>query len=260
MLIMESTPGVTRPCRHSYTSHVPTKTQPKLLTYPFAPLLRWLRDTGRKQSEIARDLDESPQTLTNWKARGIPKSELLRVAGVMGITAEEYLARAGLLDRGVAVQRESRTLVAASPAPDSIAIPKLLIRGSMGYGNNATELETIAGTMELTRAWVRSHLPSISAPHHLRIITGWGDSMDDTYRDGDLLLVDTGVSEIVVDGVYVFRINSDVFIKRIQRRPDGSLLILSDNKRYEPYVIDSARRGEVAIAGRVVWAWNGRRL
>lgn len=131
----------------------------------------------------------------------------------------------------------------------------------MGIGGRvAPELETVIGTIDINQQWVRAHLPSISSPSNLRVITGYGDSMEGTYTDGDILFVDTGSTEIRLDAVYVYSLNGDLYIKRMQRRPDGTLIALSDNKKYESYVIQNADKTDLRVIGRVVWAWNGRKL
>jgi len=84
--------------------------------------------------------------------------------------------------------------------------------------------------------------------------------MRPTFDDGDLLLVDTGVADIKIDAVYVLALEDELYIKRLQRRPDGKYLMISDNKSYEPYVIDNGVKQRFAVKGRVLFAWNGRRL
>ncbi|MGA4815943.1 S24 family peptidase [Pseudomonas aeruginosa] len=57
-----------------------------------------------------------------------------------------------------------------------------------------------------------------SAPDNLALITGYGDSMQPTFSDGDILLVDTGITEIKIDAVYVMALKDELYIKRMQRR------------------------------------------
>lgn len=130
----------------------------------------------------------------------------------------------------------------------------------MGVGRPQQEHDTIVGTLDVNQQWVRTHLPQITSPNNLRVITGYGDSMEGTYDDGDMLFIDTGITEVRLDAVYVFSMNSELFIKRLQRRPDGGITIISDNKKYEPHVLADGAREKVRIIGRVVWAWNGRKL
>lgn len=138
------------------------------------------------------------------------------------------------------------------------SIPVLDIEGGMGSGRAQPEYESVVGALDVSPAWVQGHLPKASSPANLRIITGYGDSMSGTYEDGDVLFVDTGYTEIRLDAVYVFELNRELFIKRLQRHPDGTLTAHSDNKRYDPIRID--RKDAVRVIGRVIGAWNWRRL
>ena len=129
--------------------------------------------------------------------------------------------------------------------------------GSMGYGV-INDHDTVVGSIQVSEAWLRRELPSTTGWDNLRVITGYGDSMETTYRDGDILVVDTGVREVKVDAVYVFRRHDELFIKRLQRRLDGSLLVISDNRKYEPQIV--SERDGIQVAGRVLYAWTGHRL
>ena len=99
-----------------------------------------------------------------------------------------------------------------------------------------------------------------SSLDNLALITGLGDSMEGTFSDGDVLLVDRGVTEVKLDAVYVLSLHDELYIKRLQRRPDGSLLMISDNDKYPPYVIENGDRDAFKVEGRVLLAWNARKL
>src|SRR5690606_37234846 len=94
---------------------------------------------------------------------------------------------------------------------------------------------------------------------NLAVITGFGDSMEGTYNDGDLLLIDRGVNEIKLDAVYVVRYHEDLYIKRFQRRPGKPILMISDNKKYEPVEIQPKSSTDFEVLGRVLMAWNARK-
>lgn len=132
----------------------------------------------------------------------------------------------------------------------------------MGHGSAVPQQEVVIGGMQLEPEWVHRNLPAISSPRNLSVISGHGDSMSPTFNDGDLLLVDRGITERPKsDVIYIFAWGDDLYIKRIQRHgPDGPLLIISDNPLYRPITVDNGQRDELRILGRVVWAWNGRKL
>jgi len=61
---------------------------------PVAPLLRRLRDRQVSQSQFALDQGYTPADITNWKARGIPRAELAKVAAWCGLSIEAFIAEA----------------------------------------------------------------------------------------------------------------------------------------------------------------------
>jgi len=140
-----------------------------------------------------------------------------------------------------------------------VHIPVLDVQGSQGDGREVPDHEIVASQISVRESWLRRNL-AFSAPGNLSIIAGVGDSMKPTFSDGDLLLVDRGVSEIRVDAVYVLELHNKLYIKRLQIRPDGAILMLSDNKAYEPYLIQEADMEFVHVRARVLMAWNANKL
>lgn len=140
-----------------------------------------------------------------------------------------------------------------------IELPRLDVQASMGLGLHVPEHDEVVATMTVDRSWLRRSA-SFTALENLVLITGYGDSMKGTFEDGDILLVDKGVHEVKIDGVYVLALNDELYIKRLQRKPDGSVLMISDNDRYEPYLIQNGEKDRFAVKGRVVLAWNAKRL
>jgi hypothetical protein len=151
---------------------------------------------------------------------------------------------------GTAVRRE---LVGA------VALRVMDVEASMGHGMSQPDHENVIMNMVINESWLRRHA-NFSSPDNLALVTGIGDSMRPTFEDGDSLLVDRSVDELKVDAIYVLALNDELFIKRIQRRPDGTFMMISDNKSYEPYHIKDSEREKFKVLGRVVMAWNSRRI
>ncbi|MBP9032773.1 MAG: helix-turn-helix transcriptional regulator [Pseudomonadales bacterium] len=144
---------------------------------------------------------------------------------------------------------------------DTIAVQVFDARASMGAGFQQPEHDTVVDTLRLARGWVRAQLPALSSSNNLAVLSAYGDSMAPTFADGDVLLVDRGVHDIRLDAVYVLALNNELYVKRIQRRiTDGAVIIKSDNPLYDPVVVENGERAQLRVLGRVVWAWNGRRL
>lgn len=142
-----------------------------------------------------------------------------------------------------------------------IDIPVYDIRGGMGRGALVPERESVIDSIRVPMSFVRENFPTVSSPTNLRVITGYGDSMKPTFAHGDPLIVDTGVNEMLIDSVYVFTLHDELYVKRIQRLPGGSLKIISDNREmYDPITLPAEERGAIIVHARVVIAWNMRKL
>lgn len=194
--------------------------------------------------------------VTSWKFAGLPAMKKLaadsgRLVLVDCDKPEEAVQKANsLLHGGPTLLKEYR---------DTVVIPVLDVIGSMGPGAMLPDHEEAVERMTVTGAWLRRNITA-SSPNNLALITGYGDSMEGTFNDGDLLLVDRGVTDIKIDGVFVLALNDELYIKRLQRRPDGSVMMISDNKKYEPYLIQNGEREKFQVLGRVVLAWNAKKM
>jgi phage repressor protein C with HTH and peptisase S24 domain len=103
----------------------------------------------------------------------------------------------------------------------------------------------------LRHDWVRS-VCGVD-PDKLLMETAVGESMTPTVRDGNLLLIDTGDQTFRNFGIYVLEINGQRLVKRVQRKHDGSLVLISDNSAYLPDAVSKEAAKGVVVVGRVVW-------
>lgn len=141
-----------------------------------------------------------------------------------------------------------------------VLIPHLDIAASMGHGKAAPMNIEVIRDMTVHLDWLRMQGLSFSNIDNLAIITGDGDSMSGTFADGDALLVDRGISEVRTDAIYVFTLDGDLYIKRLQRLTGGQLRMISDNPIYPPITIDESMIERMHIQARVLLAWNAKKL
>ena len=106
--------------------------------------------------------------------------------------------------------------------------------------------------MALRHDWVRS-VCSVD-PNKLVLETAVGESMTPTIRDGNTLLIDSTDQTFRNFGIYVLAINGQRLVKRVQRKHDGSLVLISDNNAYQPDTVSPEAASDVSVVGRVVWA------
>jgi phage repressor protein C with HTH and peptisase S24 domain len=104
----------------------------------------------------------------------------------------------------------------------------------------------------LRHDWVRSVCGV--EPSKLVLETAVGESMTPTIRDGNTLLIDSTDRTFRNFGIYVLEINGERLVKRVQRKHDGSLVLISDNSAYQPDTVDKEAAAGVTVVGRVVWA------
>jgi phage repressor protein C with HTH and peptisase S24 domain len=138
---------------------------------------------------------------------------------------------------------------------DFVLVPRYEVAASAG-GGAMVHSEQIVDHLAFRSEWVRNALDvSVQA---LALISVKGDSMEPTLSNGDLILVDTGTRRVEDNAIYVLRYNGSLMVKRVQRRRDGSLIIKSDNKIYDPEVVTETEVNDLHVVGRVVW--SGRRM
>lgn len=90
-------------------------------------------------------------------------------------------------------------------------------------------------------------------PEKLAAINVDGDSNEPTLSNGDTVLIDVSTNQLQGDGFYVISLAGLLCAKRLQRRIDGGLSVLSANPAYPSMIIQSDQKGAFQVMGRVVW-------
>lgn len=138
---------------------------------------------------------------------------------------------------------------------DYHVIPRRMLPAAAGRGvaANAKSLRQLdlAGDMAFTADWLRANLGHTSGA--ICSVKVQGDSMSGTLMDGETILVDQGVSQVDVDGIYVLEIYGRQLVKRVQRLFDGSLVLISDNEQYQREQIPRDQARDVVVVGRMVY-------
>lgn len=136
-----------------------------------------------------------------------------------------------------------------------ILIPRYDVQAAAGPGALAG-VEHVLDYMAFREDWVRRSLGI--DPRHLVLISASGDSMEPTIRTGDLLLIDTSITRLRDDAIYVIVRNGELVVKRLQRFFRGAIAVRSDNPAYTEETLDNGEAEELRVAGRV--RWIGRML
>lgn len=85
-----------------------------------------------------------------------------------------------------------------------------------------------------------------------RVLPCQGDSMEPTIMNGAPMLVDTSKTEVRNGFIYVFDVAGDLMVKRIERLPDGTINLISDNsEKYPPRNLAQHEVSRMLVIGRV---------
>jgi phage repressor protein C with HTH and peptisase S24 domain len=81
-----------------------------------------------------------------------------------------------------------------------------------------------------------------------------GDSMEPTFKDGDIIFMNRTQSDIRKGGVFVVATPTGLFVKRLSLKSDGTLDLISDNTQYS---VESVQAESVEVVGKVVGSMSG---
>lgn len=195
----------------------------------------------------------------------VGKSPTRGIGSAVGPRIEEAFGKSpGWLDQLHDEATEPTPVAEAVKDADITVIPHMNGRAKGGAGGLAPSHEYVIGSISVTNEWINRRLPSITGKRNLVVIEAYGRSMEPTLMSGDLLVVDTGVRDARIDGIYILQrmntVEPEIMVKRLQRTLDGGLIVRSDNRaEYDPETFQAHEIADkVIIIGRVVWIWAGR--
>ncbi len=84
---------------------------------------------------------------------------------------------------------------------------------------------------------------------HVEAINVSGDSMEPTFSYNDIVFINRSKTDYQRGGIFTIRTEAGLFIKRLVRRIDGKIDIISDNDVYTTQTLDP---NEIEVIGRVV--------
>ncbi|MDP2346739.1 MAG: S24 family peptidase [Gammaproteobacteria bacterium] len=218
-----------------------------------------LKELGYKQTRLARELGVKSPSITEWlqgTTQKLSAEHAEKICSLLGIRLKWLLY--GTLPRW-ANEGGSSEVQDGSASDGLISIPQINVSLSQGDGAAANSYTEIVNTVQVQKRWLADNF-MVTAPANLRLVTGRGDSMSPTIADGDVVLIDTGVTELTMDAIFAFARGDDLFLKRIHRLLDGSIMVVSDNKAYDSYPLNLTDLDNVTVCGRAIFIWNGRKL
>ncbi|WP_461208374.1 LexA family transcriptional regulator [Desulfocurvus sp. DL9XJH121] len=127
-------------------------------------------------------------------------------------------------------------------------VPMVDARLSGGGGSLETS-DRVVGYYAFRRAWLGSR-GRIDAMRLMRVT---GQSMEPTLEDEDVVLVDLSQRDILAGKIYAVRMDDEIVVKRLEKKP-GTLVLVSDNRRfYDPLEVQLSEQVNLEVVGRVIW-------
>ena len=127
-------------------------------------------------------------------------------------------------------------------------IPKVKARLSAGSGSFEVGSE-IEGYYAFRKDWLNTKGNTAK----MVLMDIFGNSMEPELKDGDTILIDESQKDILAGAIYAVGVDDTIMVKRLEKHPN-KLVLISDNKDYEPVYLTESDIMNVRIIGKVIWA------
>jgi len=236
-------------------------------------------DTGNIKNENLVAIAEGYDTTVDWllSGKGEPPSRKIVNEPKTGNKSAADLVKQMLAKHGRGLSEEARARIAevveevaleskstnvvkvdfsrAGQVGDEVWIAHYDVRAAMGGGQIPHEYPEMLQDIRVSPKHLRDLGLTFKEHFHLKMITGWGQSMAPTIKDRDPLLVDITIREFTGDGIYLFSHDEMLYVKRLQKKGKDRFKMISDNKHHDP---EDIRVDDTHILARVLYVWNGQ--
>lgn len=182
------------------------------------------------QSSVARALNASPQTVKNWESRGISKAGAIAAQERFGCNAAWLLEGNGpMISEGYTSPRKSIDLEGNDQYPAIRRVRFKLSAGASGYALDYLDEE--GAPIVFQREWFDSRGYDPAKLFAVKVIN---HSMEPGLHDGDVVVVNTGDTELRDGRVFAMNYEGELVIKRMIR-DGGQWWLASDNPDQRKY-------------------------
>lgn len=192
--------------------------------------LKKLTNTS-KNVDLARVLGKSPKTISNWKHRDHIPEDIF--------TKARQISQNGVI----------------APPRGYVSLDFYEVAVSAGHGALVVSEEK-SSDIVFSEAFIHNEIGA--NPNNIFLMPVKGDSMYPTLKNGCLVMVNQ-VDQFTGDGIYVFRFDGQLMVKRLQFSKHG-LNVTSDNPSYKPWELskEEIMSSDFEVIGEVVW--SGQRM
>jgi phage repressor protein C with HTH and peptisase S24 domain len=222
-----------------------------------------LDEAGLSQVDLARACGVKPPSVHGWlngKAKFLRGENLLLAARALNVNQEWLATGAGPMHPGEQDQLKAshhglapgtfmRVDVVGPDDPRLTIIPKVRLRLTAGLSGFEVEPEPYDGSSTTVPTdWVERNGYSRDKLIAIRVR---GESMEPTFYEDDLVVINTGDTQPVAGSVYAVNYEGEPAIKRLARDA-GRWWLVSDNSDQRRYYRQSFQSDTTQIIGRVV--------
>jgi phage repressor protein C with HTH and peptisase S24 domain len=200
--------------------------------------IRWLLDRFDSRVDAAEVAHVTPEHLASYiGGRAKPPFELMsRLARAKGVSLDWVATGEGNPERGG--MQDGFAVIDVAETDSSSG------HGSYPLGDETREQVAFA------RAWLRS---IIRAPEdRLRVVFNRGIANEPAIKDGEIMLVETGLERIGEDAFYIFKNEGRLMTKLVEIYVDGSVALKTVDPANKPQILPP-KEAAARVFGRVRW-------
>lgn len=175
--------------------------------------------------------------------QGYSEAHLVKIADALGVKVSDLFTNKPIESNEFLVK-------STDESKDIFRVDLLDVTASAGPGANPPGIVNRINTIEYDLEYARSIFGN-RQEGSIAQITIRGDSMSDTIEPGDLIFVDISTPFFDGDGIYVFCFSNEIYVKRLQKIKN-ELRVISDNKCYETWSINTNEIDLLKISGKVI--------
>ncbi|WP_103624794.1 XRE family transcriptional regulator [Campylobacter concisus] len=238
-----------------------------------AQKIKFLRsENGWTQEDLANKSGVSIQSIKRYETNmggNITTSNLEKIAKAFNVQTSYFLKDN---NSSLEVRKSDENLVRKSfVSPENLSISPTNLKNSQkdiktisipyfedtyaSAGGGMINYDEAPVIMDFDENFLRMFLRISGSIKGIHIINARGDSMEPTITNGELLFINPMQNEngIISGCIYIINYDGDLYVKRIEKNPTTKAITLfSDNKKYEPIVIQKQDLECCHIMGRVV--------
>lgn len=219
------------------------------------PVEKFSKRLAKEISGLTSSADLPPDAAVSASAADLVRQMLAKQGKGLSEDARRRLLAAAESDEGGGLIEVDYYRPGA--VGDEVWIAHYDVRAAMGGGQIPHDYPEMLQDVRVSPQHLREMGVEFKEHFHLKMVTGWGQSMAPTIKHRDPLLVDISVREFSGDGIYMFSWGGHLYIKRLQWIGDEQFSMISDNTRHPPQTI---RADDTYIQARVLLVWNANLL